>query len=71
VVQATRFRASGNRQCSIVAWSSSLESLPFIQTAISPDWFSRWKVLVNLRHAEANLLKITPTYVHAFDTRFS
>jgi hypothetical protein len=49
-----------------------LESLPFIQTAISPDWFSSgWNVLVNLRHAEANPLKITPTYEPAFDTRFS
>jgi hypothetical protein len=36
------------------------------------DWFSSaWNVLVNPRHPEANLLKITVTYEHAFDTRFS
>lgn len=28
-----------------------------------------WNVLVNPRHAEANLLKITATYEHAFDAR--
>jgi hypothetical protein len=49
-----------------------LESLPCIQTAILPDWFSSsWNVLVNPQHAEANLLKIALTFEHAFDTRFS
>ena len=49
-----------------------MESLPFIQTAIPPDWFSSgWNVLVNPRHTEANLLKITLTYEQTFDTRFS
>jgi RES domain-containing protein len=28
-----------------------------------------WNVLVNPQHAEANLLKITMTYEHAFDAR--
>jgi RES domain-containing protein len=28
-----------------------------------------WNVLVNPQHAEANLLKITATYEHAFDVR--
>jgi RES domain-containing protein len=28
-----------------------------------------WNVLVNTQHAEANLLKITATYEHAFDVR--
>ena len=28
-----------------------------------------WNVLVNPRHAEANLLKVTMTYEHAFDAR--
>ncbi len=29
-----------------------------------------WNMLVNPRHAEANLLKITRTYEHPFDARF-
>jgi RES domain-containing protein len=29
-----------------------------------------WNMLVNPRHAEAGLLKITKTYEHAFDARF-
>jgi len=28
-----------------------------------------WNVLVNIQHAEANLLKIAATYQHAFDAR--
>jgi len=38
-----------------------------VPSALVPE---TWNVLVNPRHAEANLLKITLTYEHAFDARF-
>jgi RES domain-containing protein len=49
-------------------WLSEERSLLLVvPSVLVPE---TWNVLVNPRHAEANLLKITMTYEHAFDARF-
>ena len=49
-------------------WLSEERSLLLaVPSALVPE---TWNVLVNPRHAEANLLRITMTYEHAFDARF-
>ena len=48
-------------------WLSEVRSLLLqVPSALVPE---TWNVLVNPQHVEANLLKITMTYEHAFDVR--
>ena len=48
-------------------WLSERRSLLLrVPSALVPE---TWNVLVNPQHSEANLLKITATYDHAFDAR--
>jgi RES domain-containing protein len=48
-------------------WLSERRSLLLkVPSLLVPE---TWNVLVNPQHAEANLLKITVTYEHAFDAR--
>lgn len=48
-------------------WLSGRRSLLLqVPSALVPE---TWNVLVNPQHHEANLLKITMTYEHAFDAR--
>jgi RES domain-containing protein len=50
-------------------WLSERRSLRLqVPSALVPE---TWNVLLNPQHAEANLLKITATYEHAFDARLS
>jgi RES domain-containing protein len=49
-------------------WLSERRSLLLqVPSVLVPE---TWNVLVNPQHAEANLLKVTTTYGHAFDARF-
>ena len=49
-------------------WLSQERSLLMeVPSALVPE---TWNVLLNPRHPEARLLKITKTYEHAFDARF-
>ena len=49
-------------------WLSEERSLLLVvPSVLVPE---TWNVVVNSNHPEANLLKITITYEHAFDSRF-
>ncbi len=49
-------------------WLSEQRSLLLlVPSVLVPE---TWNIVVNSRHAEANLLKITTRYEHAFDSRF-